>query len=245
MLMGNLRIFEYEGFKIEFEEINGQIMANATSMAKPFNKQPDDVFRTKSWKAYEQELINETGLRYEDLRTVKNGDLGGSWIHQESIVEFARRLKPSFAILCNRKIAEWIKTGKESLLIPQTLPEALRAYATAIEEKIAVETKLLEAKPKIDYYDAVLNSTDLLTTTEVGQYIGIGAIKLNRILEEMGVQKKINNTWTITAKYVGDGLADLKTHPYKGHDGSDRTSQHLYWTQKGRQFIYNKVNGII
>lgn len=243
--MSNLRIFEYQGSPIQFEEVNGRLMANATLMAQAFNKRPDDIFRTKSWQEFENEILDDLRLRVEDIRTVKYGDSGGSWIHQELVIEFARRLKPSFAIWCNRKIAELLRTGKVELSIPQTLPEALRAYAAVIEDKQKVEAKLLEIAPKAEYYDNVLNSTDLLTTTEVGQHIGLAAIKLNRILYEMGVQRKVNNTWTLTSRYVGEGLGDLKTHSFRDGEGNLRSSQHLYWTQKGRQFIYNKVNGII
>lgn len=109
--MGNLKIFEYEGSPIQFEVVDGKVMANATLMAKAFNKKPDDVFKTKSWKDYELALMEVKGMRFDDLRSVKNGENGGSWIHQELVIEFARKLNPRFAIWCNDKVADLLRDG--------------------------------------------------------------------------------------------------------------------------------------
>lgn len=124
--MSNLRIFEYEGSPIQFEVVDGKVMANATLMAKAFNKEPNDIFKTKGWKEYEESLLQEdSNLRSEDLRSVKNGDNGQSWIHEELVIEFARRLKPKFAVWCNKKIAELLRTGIVEIEKPLTEAQIL------------------------------------------------------------------------------------------------------------------------
>lgn len=139
----SIQLFQYNGSPIQFEEVNGQIMANATLMAAAFNKKPDDIFKTKSWKEFENELINDLELRFEDIRTVKNGDSGGSWIHQELVIEFARRLKPAFAIWCNRKIAELLKTGKVEIK-PLSQIQMLQQVVNAMVEQEASIQELKE-----------------------------------------------------------------------------------------------------
>ena len=110
-----LTTLNYEGSPIQFEVIEGQVMANATAMAKAFGKKPDDIFKTKTWVDFECAVIEDLSLRFEDIRTVKNGDAGGSWIHQELVLEFSRRLNTKFSLWCNRMIAELLRTGSVSI----------------------------------------------------------------------------------------------------------------------------------
>lgn len=111
-----IKIFEYENSPIQFEVVDGHVMANATLMAKAFKKKPDDIFKTKAWIQFEEAVIEDLKVQFEDIRSVKNGgNVRGSWIHQELVIEFARRLAPKFALWCNRKIAELLRTGTVSL----------------------------------------------------------------------------------------------------------------------------------
>lgn len=140
---------------------SGNLMANATLMGKPHNVRPADVFKLKYWQQYEKALVNKKGYRFEDLRTVKNGDNGGSWIHQELIIEFARRLSPEFAIWCNDCIAELIKEGEVKLEKPKSQIEVLLASVQLLAEQekrvniIESRVEQLEAKSitsPTDYY---------------------------------------------------------------------------------------------
>lgn len=47
---------------------------------------------------------------------------------------------------------------------------------------------LLEATPKVSYYDVVLQSDSLLTITEIAKDYGLSAKKLNMLLHDAGVQ---------------------------------------------------------
>lgn len=166
-----ITIYQYEGFEIHFEEVNGQIMANATTMAKPFNKEPNDIFKTKSWKEYEEAITIGSYLRSEDIRTVKNGDNGGSWIHQELVIEFARRLKPAFAVWCNRKIAELLRTGKVELK-PLTPAEQNLQNAQLF---LAHENSINELKRDVEELKAQIE------TSPTGYYTAAGYASLQNI----------------------------------------------------------------
>lgn len=46
------------------------------------------------------------------IQTVKGGKSEqGTWMHEDAALEFARWLSPAFAIWCNKRIKELLKTG--------------------------------------------------------------------------------------------------------------------------------------
>lgn len=102
-------------------------------------------------------------------------------------------------------------------------------------KRLAAEQALLEAAPKISYYDIVLQSDSLLTTTEIAKDYGLSAKRLNQILLDSRVQFKQSGRWFLYARYAEQGYTQSKTHEFDG--GKTRT--HMYWTQKGRLFIYD------
>ncbi|HAT1452012.1 TPA: BRO family protein, partial [Corynebacterium striatum] len=101
--------------------------------------------------------------------------------------------------------------------------------------RLAAEQALLEAAPKVSYYDIVLQSDSLLTTTEIAKDYGLSAKRMNQILHEQGVQFRQSGRWFLYANYAEQGYTQSKTHEYD--EGKTRT--HMYWTQKGRLFVYD------
>lgn len=102
---------------------------------------------------------------------------------------------------------------------------------------------LLEATPKISYYGIVLKPSSLLTTTEIAKDYGMSAKRLNEMLHTAHVQFKQSGRWFLYAKYAQQGYTQSKTYEYD--EGKTRT--HMYWTQKGRLFIYDllKAQGVV
>lgn len=112
-----------------------------------------------------------------------------------------------------------------------------RAEQWIVEQQ---ETKLLEEenrelKPKATYHDLVLQSNTLLTTTQIAKDLGIGAPTLNKKLYELGIQYKKGHRWYLYHKYQDKGYAQSKTYAVS----ADESKDHMYWTQKGKQFIFN------
>jgi len=62
--------------------------------------------------------------------------------------------------------------------------------------------------------------------------------KLNKILCSLGVQRKMQGRWLITAMYVNEGLGKESTHT----SGAGGSYGSLMWTQQGRKFI-NEIIG--
>ena len=115
----------------------------------------------------------------------------------------------------------------------------LRHQNMELTDTIAVQNQqILEMKPKVSYYDVVLNCKDLISTSAIAKDYGKSAIWMNRYLHEKGVQFKQGDIWLLYQKYAQKGYTNTKTHSYPGTDGETHTKVHTYWTQKGRLFIY-------
>lgn len=115
------------------------------------------------------------------------------------------------------------------------LERAITQLRSERAKRLAAEQALLEAAPKVSYYDVVLQSDSLLSTTEIAKDYGLSAKKLNALLHDAGVQFKQSGRWSLYAQFAEQGYTQSKTHEYE----AGKTRTHMYWTQKGRLFIYD------
>lgn len=106
------------------------------------------------------------------------------------------------------------------------------------EEKItALEAEKAVLLPKASYCDVILHSPGLLSVTQIAKDYGESAVWLNKILAEEKVQYKHRKEWILYSKYANKGYATSQTGTHPTSEGID-SHLHTYWTQKGRQFIY-------
>lgn len=104
-----------------------------------------------------------------------------------------------------------------------------------------------ETKPKIEYYDKVLNSESLMTINTIALNLGISSIALNKFLVDAKITYKQGGKYFLYSEYRGKGYADYVTHDYVDSKGIQRSAEQLKWSQKGRSFIidlYKKNNAI-
>ena len=107
------------------------------------------------------------------------------------------------------------------------------------EDLIALEKKNELNKSKVEYYENVLNPTDikkLITVEQIAEDLRTTATELNNILKDLGIQYKQSNTWFFYKQYdylIREDYADYVI---------DEFGQTLNWTEKGRQFIIDKLN---
>lgn len=112
-----------------------------------------------------------------------------------------------------------------------------------LEQQILQKDEQIEvAKPKVEYYDNVLQSSKLIPTTIIAKELGMTAGKLNSKLHELGVQHKVNGTWVLYSKYENKEYTGTKTHLFEDSKGNETTSILTYWTEKGREFIHEIIN---
>lgn len=117
-----------------------------------------------------------------------------------------------------------------------------------LEETTRIQQiQIAELQPKASYYDVILNCKDLVSITKIAKDYGMSGQKLNNLLHEKKVQFKQGTIWLPYQNYAEKGYTSTKTHTYLGNDGETHSKQSMYWTQKGRIFIYEllKKDGIL
>ena len=134
---------------------------------------------------------------------------------------------------------------KEEETAEQLMARALMVAQKTLEQKDLIlkqqQEKLQEQKPKVKYYEEVLDSSRLITVGQIANTLGITPQKLNQYLKLKGIQNNQYKTgWKISAKYkylIKEGYAGY--HIYAKHSVQ---AQQLKWTEKGRKFIIDMYN---
>ncbi len=167
--------------------------------------------------------------------------------------ELAEKLE-QYQLKAKDVLANAFLPGGRSMTLPQTYSAALRALADeverneALEQKVAIQhQQITEMKPKVTYYDVVLNCKDLVPTSVIAKDYGWSANRMNKYLHEAGVQYKQGKIWLLYQAHAEMGYTNTKTVVNQDKHGNDHAFPHTYWTQKGRLFIYEllKNNGIL
>lgn len=242
--------FDYKGSQISFNK-GEKVMINATEMAKPFGKRPAKWLELPSTKEFLAALTEVRKSDFALIQTDKGGinGGGGTWMHEDVALEFARWLSPAFAIWCNDRIKELMTTGVTTIsnddeaiayamqVLNKRLEQAKADNARLeAENKANIET-IRQQAPKVSYYDNCLQSVNTLTTTQIAKQIGMDAEKLHRKLKEAGILFRQSGQWMLRSPYSAWGLHATRTQTYTRSDGSTGTSTYTVWTEKGRRFI--------
>lgn len=255
-------VYDYKGSKISFA--NGKnVMVNATEMAKSFGKRPAKWLELPSTKEFLAALTDVRKSDFALIQTDKGGVSGGggTWMHEDVALEFARWLSPAFAIWCNDRIKELLKYGmtatQPTLDEMVNNPDLVIRMATQLkqerEEKARLEiqnaqanerivlqdTQLKQQAPKVIEWDKYISSDGTFTTTQIAKEYGWGAKTLNNKLKERGIQYKQNGQWLLFAKYDGKGYTKSVPRIFTHKDGSTGTQMQTVWTSKGREFIHS------
>lgn len=114
----------------------------------------------------------------------------------------------------------------------------LNKYNLILNEK---NTIIKDMQDKLDYHRNFHNTSQLFSTTEIAKDFGISAQMLNIILHNLKIIYRVNNTWQVYYNLANYGLVENKQINDEGHE-----TKGLYWTNLGREFIYEQLkrNGI-
>ena len=129
-----------------------------------------------------------------------------------------------------------IERQQERIRLMQQEHERKEAIA---EERLRLqERELQEAQVKVDYHDKVLSSESTYAITQIAKEFGMGGVTLNKKLEQLKVQYKVNDQWLLTSRYEGRGYTKSMTSSYTDRNGMSHSVQHTMWTERGRKFIH-------
>lgn len=112
----------------------------------------------------------------------------------------------------------------------------LKEKSNTLEEMNGVLKDIVHSsKPLLSYLDTIINSDLDMTATQIAADYGISAIRLNNLLHEAGIQRKVNGQWVLYREYMNMGLTSSIT-------GFLEKRKHFYvqtrWTQQGRLLIH-------
>lgn len=250
------QIFNYKGNNITFQFGNGDVMVNATEMAKHFGKLPNDYLRLPSVNELIKAIARKS--RTSENQLVKSvmgspASGGGTWLHEDIALDFAQWLNVDFKLWCNDRIKELLKYGitatqstiEDLLANPDTLIKALEAVKAERAEKERLQLQNQKQKeilqllaPKINYYNEVLTSNSTYTTTLIAKEMGMSAMCLNKKLKDLKVQYKQNEVWVLFSKYQNKEYTKTTTSTYTDCNGETKTAMLTVWTEAGRLFIH-------
>ncbi len=147
----------------------------------------------------------------------------GAYIMPELLEELQRNTE---------KNAELLKNLAEEQRQRMIAESSIRSLESA---KAALEAKIDKDKPKLTYYDMILDNPDAVPVTLIAKDYGYGAVRFNQMLHEYGIQFRVGGTWELYQEYAGNGYTHGNVHYTKGN----HAKMHTCWTQKGRLFLYD------
>ena len=252
-------VYDYKGSNISFA--NGKnVMVNATEMAKSFDKRPAKWLELPSTKEF---LAALTAIRKSDTALIQtnsggiNGG-GGTWMHEDVALEFARWLSPAFAIWCNDRIKELLKYGmtatQPTLDEMVNNPDLVIRMATQLkqerEEKARLEAEnkriIEETAPAVTFTQAVSGSASSCLIGELAKLIDqngypMGEKRLFKWLRENGYLGTKGERYNIpNQRYIEQGLFELKKGTRSGNNGVMYTTITPKVTGKGQIYFVNK-----
>lgn len=127
---------------------------------------------------------------------------------------------------------------ERTLKDPDYIITVLTEYKKEKEQNLLLQQEIGELKPKADYVDEILKSTGTLATTQIAADYGISAQKLNKLLHEARLQRKVNKQWVLYSDHMGKSYTESDTIPIVRSDGREDTVLQTRWTQKGRLKIH-------
>lgn len=190
----------------------------------------DDFFIESSYKA-------GTGKKYKNYLLTKKGcDMVANKMTGEKGILFTATYVDAFYQM-QEHIKQTAITSSDSYMIEDPVQRAKR-WIEEQQEKLMLEQEIGELKPKADYVDEILKSNGTMTATQIAADYGLSANKLNKILNEARLQRKVGNQWILYKEHMNKGLTKSNTISIVRSDGRQDTKLQTKWTQKGRLKIH-------
>lgn len=231
---------------VKIENKNGNLVVSSRVVAEQLGKEHRRVLqdiREKSLLKFVQWIIPSkykanNGQEYDEFLLTKDGFVMLVF-NYEGYLEF----KEAYINEFNRMERE-LTLKKDSYMIEDPVERAKKWIAEQEEKKalqIEVQVKeqvIQEYKPRIEYLDTILNSQDTMTVTQIAADYGISAKRLNQILHDEKMQRKVGGQWLLYTDHMNRGYTRSETTEIRLKEGKNKLVINTKWTQKGRVKIH-------
>jgi phage antirepressor YoqD-like protein len=152
-------------------------------------------------------------------------------------MSWQNRVPTSFreALLLAAQQQEQIERQKDKIESQQQL------ISEKNEQVCQLTDKVIEMGKKVSYLDQILANKSTILTTAIAQDYGMSAKTFNKMLNDYGIQHKVDKQWILYAPYLTEGYVHSKQIEITHADGSKKIHLNTEWTQKGRLFLYQKL----
>lgn len=247
------KVFAYDGQNVTFEKKGGIVMVNATEMAKKFGKLTKDWLKTSQCKEFLSILSERRKILSYDLVQVTYGNNGGTWMHEDVAIEFARWLSPAFSIWCNDRIKELLTIGmtatQPTLEAMLDNPDLVIGLATKLKQQREENARLVEANrksqaviaqqsekilkdaPKVSYFEAFMRAAH-----------GSKSVGIREVVKQAHIKsEKKFITWMLDRRILFRQKRDNRLQPYADYkacfDSIDVHDETNDWS--GKQLLIN------
>lgn len=212
---------------VQIENKNGNLVVSSRVVAEQLGKEHRRVLqdiREKSLLKFVQWIIPSkykanNGQEYDEFLLTKDGFVMLVF-NYEGYLEF----KEAYINEFNRMERE-LTLKKDSYMIEDPVERAKKWIAEQEEKKalqIEVQVKeqvIQEYKPRIEYLDTILNSQDTMTVTQIAADYGISAKRLNQILHDEKMQRKVGGQWLLYTDHMNRGYTRSETTEIRLKEG--------------------------
>ena len=170
-----------------------------------------------------------------------------TFLNEQEVTMISKELKSNTFVSSHQtyEVSSQVKNTTTRLEVLANYKAATQAMIELLEaEKAELQAEnerqkqqLIEAAPKVDFYNAVTESKDCIDMAQVAKLLnvkGIGRNNLIEILKEKGVLDKKKQPYQ---KYVDRGYFRVIETPYSLPDGTQRINLKTVVFQKGVDFI--------
>jgi len=204
---------------VSFAIQNG-LWLNATEVAKKYGKRMDNYWRNE--EKYIQKVAKSNSLNMSELKNSVRGKYGGTYIHPDLVISFARYCNEDFAIACDKFIKDEIVREHE-------------AKIKALEMQSKAKDKMIEELSKRDkeYRVIVKDGKRFHSATSLmkDEKDTAKAFKktMREVLDVVKVKMKLTPYYVVTNTGLSSGLVIPDEHgtPYYAEECVD-----LYYQSK-------------
>lgn len=199
--------------------------------------------------------VDDEDKKLNDKTSPSFGQRGATLINESGLYSLVLSSKLESA----KRFKRWItadvlpalrRTGNYSLNIPQTLPEALRAYADEVEQHNRTRALVEAQRPKVLFADAVSTSDTDILVGDLAKLLNQNGYTVgqNRLFEQLRnegflISRKGNSYNMPTQRAMEMGLFRIKETAITHSDGRVSLNKTPKVTGKGQQYFINRFIG--